>query len=82
MQRVLASVGLSRQLRAVKKKSCERIDGIVALIMGRDLASREPEVHSIYEIPGEHDLVTAAFDTTRKPRSEHSAIILVYNQRY
>ena len=34
-----------------KKKSCERIDGIVALIMGLDLASREAEFHSIYEIP-------------------------------
>ena len=35
-----------------KKKSCERIDGIVALIMGLDLASREPEFHSTYETPG------------------------------
>jgi phage terminase large subunit-like protein len=35
-----------------KKKSCERIDGIVALIMGLDLASREIETRSIYSTPG------------------------------
>jgi phage terminase large subunit-like protein len=35
-----------------KKKSCERINGIVALIMGLDLASREVETQSIYSTPG------------------------------
>ena len=35
-----------------KKKSCERIDGIVALIMGLDLASRTVETRSIYSTPG------------------------------
>lgn len=35
-----------------KKKSCERIDGIVALIMGLDLASRQEIQGSIYETPG------------------------------
>jgi phage terminase large subunit-like protein len=35
-----------------KKKSCERIDGIVALIMGIDLAARAEDGRSIYETPG------------------------------
>lgn len=35
-----------------KKKSCERIDGIVALVMGLDLAAREDNSRSIYETPG------------------------------
>lgn len=35
-----------------KKKSCERIDGIVSLIMGLDLASRTIETESIYSKPG------------------------------
>ena len=35
-----------------KKKSCERIDGIVALIMALDLESRHPPGRSIYEQPG------------------------------
>jgi phage terminase large subunit-like protein len=35
-----------------KKKSCERIDGIVALIMGLDLASRTVNARSTYEMPG------------------------------
>ena len=35
-----------------KKKSCERIDGVVALIMGLDLASRTIETESIYSTPG------------------------------
>jgi hypothetical protein len=35
-----------------KKKSCEQIDGIVALIMALDLASRHPPGRSIYEQPG------------------------------
>lgn len=35
-----------------KKKSRERIDGIVALIMAIDLATRKVEHHSIYEEPG------------------------------
>ncbi len=35
-----------------KKKSCERIDGIVALIMALDLASRHVPGRSIYETAG------------------------------
>ena len=35
-----------------KKKSCERIDGIVALVMGLDLAARTEDSRSIYETPG------------------------------
>ena len=35
-----------------KKKSCERIDGIVALVMGLDLAARTLETESIYSVPG------------------------------
>lgn len=35
-----------------KKKSCERIDGIVALIMALDLAARTEDGTSIYETPG------------------------------
>lgn len=35
-----------------KKKSCERIDGIVALIMAIDLAARHLELGSVYEEPG------------------------------
>jgi phage terminase large subunit-like protein len=35
-----------------KKKSCERIDGVVALIMGLDLAAREVDTQSIYSTPG------------------------------
>jgi phage terminase large subunit-like protein len=35
-----------------KKKSCERIDGIVALIMALDLAARHVPGRSIYEQPG------------------------------
>ena len=34
-----------------KKRSCERIDGIVALVMGLDLASREQNIVSIYSTP-------------------------------
>jgi phage terminase large subunit-like protein len=36
-----------------KKKSCERIDGIVALIMALDLASKAGEFRSIYEMKGQ-----------------------------
>ena len=36
-----------------KKKSCERIDGIVALVMGLDLASREVDSRSIVCHTGE-----------------------------
>lgn len=35
-----------------KKRSRERIDGIVALVMGLDLASRDYEPESIYATPG------------------------------
>jgi hypothetical protein len=35
-----------------KKKSIERIDGIVALVMGLDLASRQDDSVSIYSTPG------------------------------
>jgi len=35
-----------------KKKSRERIDGVVALVMGLDLASRGFEAESIYATPG------------------------------
>ena len=35
-----------------KKKSCERIDGIMALVMGLDLASRDVDSRSIYDTPG------------------------------
>ncbi len=34
------------------KKSCERIDGIVALVMALDLASREVDSRSVYDISG------------------------------
>jgi phage terminase large subunit-like protein len=35
-----------------KKKSIERIDGIVALVMGLDLAARTEDGRSIYETRG------------------------------
>ncbi len=35
-----------------KKKSCERIDGIVALVMGLDLAARTENTRSVYVTPG------------------------------
>lgn len=35
-----------------KKTRCEWIDGIVALVMGLDLAARKQNVKSIYATPG------------------------------
>ena len=35
-----------------KKTNCERIEGIVALVIGLDLASRQNELQSIYATPG------------------------------
>jgi len=48
---VVAEVDAAENIKPSKKKSTEKIDGIVALIMGLDRAVRHEQVGSVYDLP-------------------------------
>ena len=48
---VVAEVDAAENIKPSKKKSTEKIDGIVALIMGLDRAIRHEQQGSVYDDP-------------------------------
>jgi phage terminase large subunit-like protein len=53
---VVAEIDAAENIKPSKKKATEKIDGIVALIMGLDRCIRHEMQGSVYDAP-DHDLI-------------------------